>query len=171
MSTKNKNLSSTAADVIDGKDLNIGIVVSDWNEQITSALHQACIETLIEHGVKEENIHCISVPGAYELPLGAKLLAGKEKLNAIVCLGCVIKGDTKHDEYISNAVANGIMTLNIASSKPIIFGLLTPNTMEQALDRAGGKHGNKGVEAAMTALKMANLSLTLKDSRKGIGFS
>ncbi len=170
MSSKSNNLSSTANDSIDGKDFNIGIVVSEWNSEITFALKDACIDTLTHHGVSLEDIHIVFVPGAFELPLGAKLIASKEKFNAIICLGCVIKGETKHDEYISNAVASAIMTLNLASSKPIIFGLLTPNSMEQALDRAGGVHGNKGVEAAMTALKMANLAKSLKETKKGIGY-
>ncbi len=171
MVTKNTDLSMQKTDfVIDGKDFTIGIVVSTWNEEITLALQKACIATLVEHGVVESNIHSISVPGAFELPLGAKLLASKERFDAVICLGCVIKGDTKHDEYISNAVANGIMTLNIASNKPIIFGVLTPNDMQQALDRAGGIHGNKGIEAALTALRMVDLAKNLKVSKKGIGY-
>jgi 6,7-dimethyl-8-ribityllumazine synthase len=124
----------------------------------------------MSNGVNADNIHSIHVPGAFELPLGAKILASNEKVDALICLGCVIKGDTKHDEYISNAVANGIMTLNLASSKPVIFGVLTPNDMQQALDRSGGKHGNKGVESAMTALKMVALAKSFKSSKKGIGY-
>ncbi len=170
MATKNTDLSALNGEGIDGKGLCIGIVVSEWNTEITAALQKGCVEALIEKGVASDNIHIIKVPGAFELPLGAKLLAGKEKFDAIICLGCIIKGDTKHDEYISNAVASGIMTLNIASNKPVIFGVLTPNDMDQALERAGGKHGNKGVEAGMTALKMANLAKNLKTSKKGIGY-
>jgi 6,7-dimethyl-8-ribityllumazine synthase len=170
MSSANQNLSSTANHKIDGSSYNIGIVVSQWNNDITNELLKGCIDTLIENGVIMENIHTIEVPGAFELPVGAKMLAGKEKFNAIICIGCVIKGDTKHDEYINNAVASGIMTLSIVSGKPIIFGVLTPNDHQQALDRAGGKYGNKGIEAAMTALKMAELASSLKESKKGIGF-
>lgn len=168
--SKNKNLSAQSENSIEGSSFSIGVVVAEWNAEITNALYQACVETLESNGVESANIHTIHVPGAFELPIGAKMLAGNEKVDALICLGCVIKGDTKHDEYISNAVANGIMTLNLVSGKPIIFGVLTPNDMQQALDRAGGKHGNKGVEAAMTALKMATLAKSFKSSKKGIGY-
>lgn len=170
MSSKDKNLSSPLALTIDGSKFHIGIVVSEWNSVITSALHLACIETLKACGVISENIKSISVPGSYELPLGAKMLAGSEKLDAVICLGCVIKGETKHDEYISNAVANGLMQLSLVSGKPVIFGVLTPNDMQQAIDRAGGVHGNKGVEAAQTALQMIEISKNLKEGKKGIGY-
>lgn len=171
MSSKSKNLSTYDESTIpDSEALNVGIVVSDWNTEITHALYDGCLETLIKHGVKEDSIHTAQVPGTFELPTGAKMLAGQHALDAIICIGCVIKGETDHDIYINTAVANGIMTMGIASGKPIIFGVLTPNTMEQALDRAGGKYGNKGVEAAVTALRMAHLKQSLKGSKKSIGF-
>jgi len=110
------------------------------------------------------------VPGAFELPLGARIVMGQEKIDAAICLGCVIKGETEHDVYINNAVATGIMTLGLTSKKPVIFGVLTPNTKQQALDRAGGKHGNKGVEAATTAIKMVHLNNPDHNSKKSIGF-
>jgi 6,7-dimethyl-8-ribityllumazine synthase len=114
----------------------------------------------------------ITVPGAFELPSGAKLLLSQLSLDAVVCIGCVIKGETKHDEYISQAVANGIMQLSLMSGKPVIFGVLTPLDMQQALDRAGGKYGNKGIEAAHTALQMIQLQADIKQKdKKGIGFS
>lgn len=170
MSTKNKNLSEANGDIPSGDGFKIGIVVSDWNQEITHSLYDACIETLESNGVRDKDIQTIHVPGTFELPVGAKLLLGEENFHAIICLGCVIKGETKHDEYISSAVANGLVNLGVLSSKPIIFGVLTPNTMEQALDRAGGKYGNKGVEAAITALKMANVKKSFKGFKVKIGF-
>lgn len=171
MATKNKNLSDDRiGDLPDLSDKSVGIVTAEWNETITLSMSKACIETLLSNGIKEENIHEVKVPGAFELPMGARLLASKEKLDAIVCIGCVIKGETKHDEYISHAVATGIMNLGLASGKPVIFGVLTPNSMEQALDRSGGKHGNKGVEAATTALRMLALAQDAKLSKTKIGF-
>ncbi|NNE29341.1 MAG: 6,7-dimethyl-8-ribityllumazine synthase [Saprospiraceae bacterium] len=172
MASSLKNLSKyNPEDIPDSSEINIGIVVSDWNEEITHALYEGCFETLTKHGVKEENIHTVQVPGSFELPSGAKLLASSEKVDAVICLGCVIKGETPHNEYINQAVATGLTTLSVMSGKPFIFGLLTPNTMEQAKDRAGGKHGNKGVEAAVTALRMVHLKKDLQSSPKGIGFS
>ncbi|GLR16444.1 6,7-dimethyl-8-ribityllumazine synthase [Portibacter lacus] len=170
MSSKNKNLSKTSGDIPSGKGYKIGIVVSEWNEKITNALYDGCLETLITYGVDVNDIKTIHVPGTFELPVGAKMLLGEDNYNAIICIGCVIKGETKHDEYISNAVANGLVNLGVLSGKPIIFGVLTPNTSEQAEDRAGGKHGNKGVEAAVTALKMADIKRSLKGFKVKIGF-
>lgn len=172
MSSKNKSLSSYKSDKIDsGEGLKIGIVVSEWNEEITATLLEGAKETLIKHDVKEKNIHIITVPGSYELPLGAKMLLTKHTLDTVICLGCVIKGETDHDKYINGAVASGIMNLGLMSAKPIIFGVLTPNDHQQALDRAGGKYGNKGIEAATTALRMVQLSDKIKNTdSKSIGF-
>jgi 6,7-dimethyl-8-ribityllumazine synthase len=114
-----------------------------------------CTDTLQKHGVKEEHIYIKFVPGSFELPYAAKALSKEHHLSAIICLGCVIKGETDHDIYINNSVAFALQQLNIEYKIPFIFGLLTPNTEEQAKERAGGKHGNKGIEAAVTALKMA----------------
>ncbi len=172
MSSENKNLSThDPKSVPNGKGMKIGIIVSEWNEDITFALRDGCLATLLKYKVNQKDILIEYVPGAYELPIGARLLAGKEKLDGVVCLGCVIKGETKHDEYINSAVAQGIMNLSLSSGKPIIFGLLTPNDKQQALDRAGGKYGNKGDEAAITALKMIALAKKCKQPKKGIGFS
>ena len=170
MATKNKNLSLLKTEHISGAGLKIGIVVSEWNGEITEALYEACNKTLRDYEVDEDQIYRINVPGAYELPLGARTLLTSEQVDAVICLGCVIKGETKHDEYISNAIAQGMMTLGLTSGKAIVFGVLTTNSMEQALDRAGGKHGNKGVEAAITAIKMALLKKNTKSTKKGIGF-
>jgi 6,7-dimethyl-8-ribityllumazine synthase len=171
MSSKEKNLSKQNKESIpSGKGKSIGIVVSEWNEDITFSLRDACIDFLLEHQVKKKDIYIKYVPGAFELPLGARLLSGKEKLDAVICLGCVIKGETTHDQYINTAVSTGIMNLSLTSGKPIIFGLLTPNDKQQAIDRAGGKHGNKGIEAAATALKMIEFASDCKRPSGGIGF-
>jgi 6,7-dimethyl-8-ribityllumazine synthase len=145
-----------------GLGKKIGVVVSDYNPEITLHLLDGCLRTLIKCKVKEKDIMVIHVPGAFELPGGAQMLAASAKLDAIICLGCVIKGETKHDEYINNAVANGITQLSLLIEKPVIYGVLTTNNMNQAKDRAGGKHGNKGEEAAVTAVRMVSLRKTLK---------
>ncbi len=171
MATKRKNLSENhAAEMPDATGWKIGVVVADWNPGITTALHRACHDTLIQYGVAETDIHIARVPGSYELPMGARILDGRHSLDAIVCLGCVIRGETSHNEYINQSVANGLMQLSIMRNKPFVFGLLTPNNMEQAEDRAGGKHGNKGVEAAITALRMIALQKENNRSEKVIGF-
>ena len=170
MSSKDQNLSSGSKEKLKSvEEFSFAIIVSDWNEEITYSLRDACIETLQSNGAKEENIHVHYVPGAFELPLGARIVMGQEKIDAAICLGCVIKGETEHDVYINNAVAQGIMNLGLTSKKPVIFGVLTPNDKQQAIDRSGGKYGNKGVEAAQTAIKMVHLSCPNRDSQKSIG--
>lgn len=153
MSSANQNLSAIK-DLPDGSGLRFHVVVSEWNEQITEALYNACYLTLIESGCKAEDISRTNVPGSFELPLGAKRALDSGKFDVVICLGCVIQGETRHFDFICDAVANGIMNLNLAYKIPVIFGVLTPENMQQAMDRAGGKHGNKGVEAAVTGLKM-----------------
>ena len=158
MASRHQNLSVYRDDEIpDGENLSIGIIVSDWNISITSALYEACIATLEKHHVRAEKIVTVHVPGSFELPQAAQLILESRELDAVICLGCIIKGETKHDEYIAHAVAHGIMITSLDFTTPVIFGVLTTDTLEQAQDRAGGKHGNKGDEAAITALKMANL--------------
>ena len=120
------------------------------------------VELLLEHGALAENIVTYSVPGSFELTSGADLLLKNHKLDAVICLGCVIQGETRHFDFICNAVANGISNVAIKYSKPVIFGVLTTDNQQQAVDRAGGKHGNKGEEGAVTAIKMAYLAETLK---------
>lgn len=154
----------------DASAFHFGIVVADWNAHITHALYQGCYDTLIKHGAQAANIHTLQVPGAFELPTGARILNGQHKTDAVICLGCVIKGETSHNEYINHAVANGLVNLSIATGKPFIFGVLTPNDEQQALDRAGGQYGNKGVEAAVTAIRMAALRNASPDGKKTIGF-
>jgi len=142
-----------------GENLEVAIVVADWNSEITFELLRGCVETLEKHGVASNDIRIEHVPGSFELPFIAKaLLECSEMYDVIIVIGAIITGETRHDEYISHAVTKGIMELNLRSAIPIVFGVLTPNNMEQALDRAGGKHGNKGVEAAVTALKMAKVN-------------
>jgi len=171
MSSKDQNLSAGSKEKLKSvEDFSFAIIVSEWNDEITFSLRDACIATLEENGAKTENIHIHYVPGAFELPLGARIIMGQTKVDAAICLGCVIKGETDHDKYISNAVASGIMNLGLTSKKPVIFGLLTPNTKEQALDRAGGKYGNKGIEAATSAIKMVHLKHPDHISKKKIGF-
>lgn len=155
MASALQNLSAyNTENVPSGNGKVFGIVVSEWNKHITFELLKACIETLINHGVADEDIYISYVPGTFELPFAAKVLAQKNHLSSVICLGCVIKGDTDHDVYINTSVANALQQLNIQFDIPFIFGVLTPNNEQQAIDRAGGKLGNKGVEAAVTALKM-----------------
>ena len=136
----------------------IVIIVSRWNETITEALYQGALLILKEVGVRAENILRYNVPGSFELPAGANVALNKHhKLDGVICLGCVIQGETRHFEFISQAVADGIMKVGLTHNKPVIFGVLTPDTQEQAADRAGGRYGNKGAEAAVALLEMIDL--------------
>jgi 6,7-dimethyl-8-ribityllumazine synthase len=156
MASALKNLSDyDASNVPAGTGKSFGIVVSEWNIDITRPLLDGCLDTLKKYDVSEKNIVVNFVPGTFELPLGAQLLAQRNHLAGIVCIGCVIKGETQHDEYISHAAAQGIMRLGQSLGMPVVFCVLTTGTHAQAMDRAGGAHGNKGVEAAVTVLKMA----------------
>lgn len=158
MSSKDKNLS---ADIDESVELNepysVGIVVSEYYSEITYKLLEGCVDTLKQHGIADENIMVEYAPGAFELPLAAQWLFDATEVDAVICLGCVIKGDTDHDKYINTAVANELMRLSIETDAPFIFGVITPNNHQQALDRAGGKHGNKGVECAVAVIKMLAL--------------
>ncbi|MDQ3049732.1 MAG: 6,7-dimethyl-8-ribityllumazine synthase [Bacteroidota bacterium] len=154
----------------DAGNMRFGIVVAEWNSKITESLFQGAFETLQTCGVDPANIHRINVPGSFELTAGAKFIATHHKLDAVICLGCVIQGETRHFEFICQAVATGLANLNITTSIPFIFGVLTTDTEAQALERAGGKHGNKGIEAAITAIKMAGLK-SQKSEGKKIGFT
>jgi 6,7-dimethyl-8-ribityllumazine synthase len=164
MGTGLKNISEyKPGDIPWAEDMIIGIVVSEWNSGITSALLDSAVKTLISKGAEKENIIVKYVPGSFELTLGAQLMAENSDLDAIICLGCVIQGETKHFDYICQGVTHGITTLNMEYNMPIIFGVLTTDNMEQALDRAGGKYGNKGEEAAITAIKMVALQRDLEE--------
>lgn len=164
MAEKKKNLSKYALeDLSSAKDFRIGILVSEWNENITNSLLEGAKETLISHGILEKNIQVCYVPGSFELPTASvMMLEADDRLNAVICLGCVIQGETRHFEFISQAVATGIVKAGMDYNTPVIFGLLTCDTMQQAEDRAGGKHGNKGVEAAVSCLKMLALEEKLR---------
>ncbi len=155
MATSLQNLGShSERNMISLKKKKIGIVVSEWNDQITDALYNATLEVLLKEGISSKNITLKYVPGSFELTLGAQYLAQEKQIDAVICLGCVIQGETRHFDFICDAVANGITKVGLKFNKPVVFGVLTTNTMQQALDRAGGKHGNKGEEAAYTAIKM-----------------
>jgi len=158
MATANKNLSVYDKTTIpSANDFRFGIVVSEWNEAITEGLYQGAIGALLDCGAKEENIIRWNVPGSFELAFGAKKMIESEKLNAVIAIGSVIQGETKHFDFVCSAAAQGIMDLNIRTEVPVIFCVLTDNNMQQAIDRSGGKHGNKGTEAAIAAIKMASL--------------
>ncbi len=162
MATQLKNLSDFTHTVIpSAAPYRFGIVVAEWNADVTHALLEGAYQTLVSHGAKEENIQTYPVPGSFELTSGADLLLKQGNLDAVICLGCVIQGETRHFDFICNAVAIGLSNVAIKYSKPVIFGVLTTDNQQQALDRAGGKHGNKGDEAAITAIKMAELAETL----------
>ncbi|MFW5757716.1 MAG: 6,7-dimethyl-8-ribityllumazine synthase [Bacteroidota bacterium] len=163
MDKKKKNLSDHDLNAVpDASDMRFGIVVSEWNDEITFALRDGAIDFLKKHGAKDINTDVYYVPGSFELPLGAKFLCHTQRYDAIICLGCVIQGETRHFEFISNAVADGITRVGLDYDMPVIFGVLTPDNWEQAKDRAGGKHGNKGDEAAVTAIKMVHFKNSVK---------
>ncbi len=158
MSSQNKNLSNfEGSEIKNAAAYKFGIVWAEWNHEITHALYKGACDTLIKHGVKPENIISKTVPGSFELVLGGQRMAQKADIDAVICIGCVIQGETRHFDFICNAVANGITDLNIKHNKPVVFGVLTTDNMQQAIDRAGGKHGNKGDEAAVTAIKMLSV--------------
>jgi 6,7-dimethyl-8-ribityllumazine synthase len=138
-------------------EMRFGIVVSEWNYDITAALLKGAIDTLKKHDASDSNIIVKRVPGSFELPLGAQFIAEYDDVDAVICLGCIIQGETPHFNYICQGVTHGILQLNLDYNIPFIFGVLTTNDLQQAIDRAGGKHGNKGDEAAITAIKMASL--------------
>ena len=138
------------------KGMKFGIVVSEWNNEITEALYNGAYQTLIKHGANSKDIIKDYVPGTFELTYGAKMMVKNHKLDAVIVLGCVIQGETRHFDFICEGVAIGITEINRKEDTPVIFGVLTTNNQQQALDRAGGKHGNKGDEAGVTAIKMAS---------------
>jgi 6,7-dimethyl-8-ribityllumazine synthase len=163
LSSENKNLSSQTVAALSNSDkIRVAIVVSQWNSEITDKLCQGAKDSLLKHSIKPENILVKYVPGSFELTLGAQYFAEYEIVDAIICLGCVIQGETKHFDFICDAVAHGITQLNLKFNKPFVFGVLTTNNQQQAIDRSGGKHGNKGDEAAVTAINMLALRQSFK---------
>lgn len=144
--------------VPDANGMRIGIIVSEWNNDITEALYKGAFDVLTKHGVNKNDIIKDYVPGTFELTYGAKRIAEYSKVDAVIVLGCVIQGETRHFDFICQGVTQGLTDLNIKLNLPVIFGVLTTDNKQQALDRAGGKHGNKGAEAAVTAIKMVAFS-------------
>jgi len=167
MSPKKKNLSEfkTISEKLSG-NITIGILVSEWNFEITESLCHGAVETLKQQGIKESKILIHHVPGSFELPLGAQYLIEYKNVDAVICLGCIIQGETRHFEFICQSVSQQISRLNLDYNVPVIFGVLTTNTFQQAKERAGGKHGNKGVEAAAAAIKMLLLRDAVSTNKK-----
>lgn len=161
MATENTNLSNYDSKTLsDATHLRFGIVVSEWNPTITEGLLKGAVDTLLDCGVAESNIRIIHVPGSFELIYGAKKMQ-QQLVDAVITIGSVIKGETKHFDFVCDGVTQGIKDLNILHDVPVIFCVLTDNNLQQSVERSGGIHGNKGVEAAVTAIKMAHLSHTL----------
>ena len=158
MATENKNLSNYDKNTIpNAKDFRFGIVVSEWNEDVTNGLFTGAERALLDCGALAENILRWDVPGSFELIYGAKKIIETQNLDAVIVIGCVVKGETMHFEFVCDGVTQGIKDLNVLQDVPVIFCLLTDNNMQQSIDRSGGKHGNKGTEAAIAAIKMAQL--------------
>lgn len=159
MASSEKNLSTYSTENIKNiSSKRIAIVVSEWNDTVTESLYEGAMETLLNNGATRNNIIRKNVPGSFELTLAAQWMAMDDAIDAVICLGCVIQGETKHFDFICDAVAHGLTNVALKFNKPVIFGVLTPNNQKQALDRAGGKHGNKGDEAAITAIKMLSFN-------------
>jgi 6,7-dimethyl-8-ribityllumazine synthase len=157
MATVNHNLSQYDKNSIpNAKDFRFGIVVSEWNDKITGGLLKGAIDALVDCGVQETNIIKWDVPGSFELIYGSKKMIS-QNVDAVIAIGCVIQGETKHFDFVCNGVTQGITTLNLTTDTPVIFCVLTDNTLQQSIDRSGGIHGNKGTEAAIAAIKMAEL--------------
>ena len=163
MATAYQNLSEYDFNSVpDASGMSVGIVVAEWNRNITEKLLEGACNTLERHGMIPENIYVQRVPGSFELTYGAKMMAEKLDVDAVIVLGCVVRGDTPHFDYVCSGVTQGITELNVKYDIPFIFGLLTTDNMQQSEDRAGGKYGNKGDEAAVTAIKMIDFSCKLQ---------
>jgi len=156
MATINKNLSVyEKSSLPDAKDFRFGVVVSEWNDKITEGLYKGAEEAFLDNEVPADNIIRWNVPGSFELIYGCKKMLQTQNVDAVIAIGCVIQGETKHFDFVCEGVTQGIKDLNVNSDIPVIFCVLTDNTMQQSIDRSGGKHGNKGTEAAIAAIKMA----------------
>ncbi|WP_320815203.1 6,7-dimethyl-8-ribityllumazine synthase [Flavobacterium sp.] len=159
MATENKNLSQYDKNTIpNAKDFRFGIVVSEWNDEITNGLFNGAKAALLDCGALSENIIRWDVPGSFELVYGSKRMIETQKVDCVIAIGCVIKGETMHFEFVCEGVTQGVKDLNLKYDVPTIFCLLTDNSMQQSIDRSGGKHGNKGTEAAIAAIKMVDLN-------------
>lgn len=158
MATANKNLSNYDKNKIpNAKNFRFGIVVSEWNDHVTNGLYNGALAALLDCGALQENIIKWSVPGSFELIYGAQRMIVTQQVDVVITIGCVIKGETMHFEFVCEGVTQGIKDLNVQTDVPVIFCLLTDNNEQQSIDRSGGKHGNKGTEAAIAAIKMADL--------------
>jgi 6,7-dimethyl-8-ribityllumazine synthase len=158
MATEGRNLSEYNKEFIpNGADFTIGIVVSEWNENITLNLLKGAKEALLDNGVKQENIIIRFVPGAFELPLGCQFMCESANVDGVLAIGTVIQGETKHFDFVCDGATQGIKDVNLKYNTPVSFCLLTDNTLQQSIDRSGGKHGNKGIECAIACLKMVAL--------------
>lgn len=158
MATVNKNLSQYDKNTVpNAKGFRFGIVVSEWNENITGGLYKGAVEALLENGAADEDIVTWQVPGSFELIYGSKRMTDTQSVDAVIAIGSVIQGETKHFDFVCEAVSQGIKDLNVLTDVPVIFCVLTDNNMQQAIDRSGGIHGNKGTEAAIVAIRMADL--------------
>lgn len=163
MTEKKQNLSEfTPFTFNSAQDIRIGIVVSEWNDHITESLFNGAYNTLTGQGVPAGNIFVQHVPGSFELPTAAEIMFRNMELDGVICIGCIIQGETRHFEFIANAVAQGIMEVGLKYGKPTVFSVLTCNDMQQAEDRSGGKHGNKGVEGAVSCLKMIEMERSIE---------
>jgi 6,7-dimethyl-8-ribityllumazine synthase len=152
---KQQNLSSYDVSAIPRiTNKKVAVITSEWNFEITSRMKSGCISTLNKHGFSAKDIVEQSVGGSFELPFMAKVVIKQYNVDAVICIGCIIQGETKHFDFIAQATANGIMQVGLDCEKPVIFGVITANNMQQAIDRSGGIYGNKGVEAAITCLKL-----------------
>ncbi|MDR1182083.1 MAG: 6,7-dimethyl-8-ribityllumazine synthase [Bacteroidales bacterium] len=152
---KSQNLSSYGVSAVPRiTNKKVAIITSEWNFEITSVMKSGCVDTLVKHGFSYNDIIEKSVAGSFELPYMAKIVIKQYNVDAVICIGCIIQGETKHFDFIAQATATGIMQVGLDCGKPVIFGVITANNIQQAIDRAGGTHGNKGVEAAITCLKL-----------------
>ncbi len=160
MATANKNLSIyDKSTIANAKNIRFGIVVSEWNSEITEGLYSGAHEALLDCGALEKNILRWNVPGSFELTFGCKKMMASQNVDAVIAIGSVIQGETKHFDFVCSATAQGIMDLNLNGNIPVIFCVLTDNNLKQAQERSGGKHGNKGTEAAIAAIKMVSLGI------------
>ncbi len=158
MASSLRNLSTcNPEDLPSAAGMKAGIVVSEWNETVTAGLLEGARKLLIDQGMDPADLFVYTVPGSFELPLAADSLLQIHQPDGVICLGCVIQGETRHFEFICQAVSQGVMRVGLDHRRPVIFGVLTTNTLEQAMDRAGGKHGNKGIEAAVSLIRMIEL--------------
>lgn len=162
---------SMSTAIPDSAGIRIGIAVSEWNADITNALLDGAIQGLLQYGISKQDILIRHIPGSFELPLAAKFFAEYTDVDAVICLGCIIQGETRHFDFVAKGVTEGVLRISLEYNLPVIFGVLTTESMEQALDRAGGKYGNKGTEAAWAALRMVHLQFEMEQDADDLGMT